>query len=137
MPEANEMFVGTLAVVAQAERKMISERTKAALAAAKARGKRLGTPGNLRNQHVGRANGRATKTEKARTARQGPQADTRAELKGLSLCLEAILPKAGAPGKLGGRERLGAAHEKLSDGRFRRAAHVWLLMPLAGEPTPP
>ena len=29
MPEANEMVVGILAVVAQAERKMISERTKA------------------------------------------------------------------------------------------------------------
>jgi DNA invertase Pin-like site-specific DNA recombinase len=67
MPEANEMVVGILAVVAQAERKMISERTKAALAAVKARGKRLGTPGNLRNEEVGRARGRATKTEKART----------------------------------------------------------------------
>lgn len=44
MPEANEMVVGIMAVVAQAERKMISTRTKAALAAAKARGKRLGNP---------------------------------------------------------------------------------------------
>src|SRR3954471_22044869 len=34
MPEANEMVVGIMAVVAQAERKMISARTKAALQAA-------------------------------------------------------------------------------------------------------
>ena len=34
-PEANEMVVGLMAVVAQAERKMISARTKAALQAAR------------------------------------------------------------------------------------------------------
>jgi len=44
MPEANEMVVTIMAAVAQAERRMISERTKAALAAAKARGVKLGTP---------------------------------------------------------------------------------------------
>jgi DNA invertase Pin-like site-specific DNA recombinase len=42
MPDANELTVGIMAVVAQAERKMISIRTTSALAAAKARGTRLG-----------------------------------------------------------------------------------------------
>jgi DNA invertase Pin-like site-specific DNA recombinase len=42
LPEANTMTVGVMAVVAQYEREAISQRTKAALAAAKARGKALG-----------------------------------------------------------------------------------------------
>jgi DNA invertase Pin-like site-specific DNA recombinase len=62
MPEANELTVGIMAVVAQAERKAISQRTKEALAAAKARGKKLGTPANLRNQDAGRVQGRAKRT---------------------------------------------------------------------------
>jgi hypothetical protein len=44
MPHANKLTVHILAAVAQHEREMISERTKAALAAAKKRGQRLGNP---------------------------------------------------------------------------------------------
>lgn len=44
MPEANELTVHIMAAVAQAERKAISRRTKEALAAAKARGQKLGNP---------------------------------------------------------------------------------------------
>lgn len=44
MPEANELTVHIMAAVAQAERKAISKRTREALAAAKARGTRLGNP---------------------------------------------------------------------------------------------
>lgn len=44
MPDANELTIGIMALVAQQEREAISARTKAALAAAKARGTRLGNP---------------------------------------------------------------------------------------------
>lgn len=70
MPSANRMTVGIMAVVAEEERRMISVRTKAALAAAKTRGQALGG-------FRGRA-GTAADTAKARAAR-GRNADAQAE----------------------------------------------------------
>ncbi len=48
MPTANAMTIGVMALVAQEERESISRNTKAALAAAKARGVKLGNPNGAR-----------------------------------------------------------------------------------------
>lgn len=47
MPDANEMTVGVMAVIAEGERKAIAIRTRDALAAAKARGRVLGNRATL------------------------------------------------------------------------------------------
>ena len=52
MPDATELTIHIYSALAQHERKLIGERTKAALAAAKARGQRLGNPCFQRGEQI-------------------------------------------------------------------------------------
>lgn len=75
MPHANRLTIGIMAVVADEERRMISARTKAALAAAKERGAVLG---GFRGVKVDHAQGTAALVRKADefAARVGPIIET-------------------------------------------------------------
>ncbi len=64
-PHANKLTVHILAAVAEHEREMISERTKAALQAAKARGQRLGNPKLSEVAALGTAAGKAAADQRA------------------------------------------------------------------------
>jgi DNA invertase Pin-like site-specific DNA recombinase len=68
IPEANTLTLGVFAAMAQHEREIISSRTKAALAARKARGLRLGTPRDLSAHRASAAVASAVATRKAADA---------------------------------------------------------------------
>ncbi len=100
MPQANKLTVGIMALVAQQEREAISARTKAALAAAKARGAVLGgiRPGHDRKATLatldgGREAGRAAIAAKVQAfqAAVGPTVrdlrDTGLSLRGIAAAL--------------------------------------------------
>jgi len=117
MPEANSLTVGILACMADYERQLISERTKAALRAAKERGTVLGNPNlqAVRNSDTTAAQAAWKATTKARQT----------EVK--EVCLELITEH----GSLTTRklaDHLNAAGYKTVTGKQWSATQVWRIM---------
>jgi DNA invertase Pin-like site-specific DNA recombinase len=106
MPQANRLTVGIMAIIAEDERRRISERTKAALAAAKRRGVKLGGDRGARLTAKARAAGRAALQAKAR-ARAADLAPTIAELQADGAdslrAIAAGLEERGIPAARGGK----------------------------------
>jgi DNA invertase Pin-like site-specific DNA recombinase len=78
MPEANEFTIHIFAALAQQERKVISTRTKSALAEKKKQGVKLGKPENFTN--YARLKGNAVCTEKSRANENNKKAGAMAKL---------------------------------------------------------
>lgn len=106
-PAATELTIGLLAIIASHERKMISERTKAALQAAKARGTKLGSAreGHWQGREDARLNGLKkgrTRSAKVQTElAQKAHAELRpiiAALRGQQLTLDEIAERLNADG---------------------------------------
>ncbi|WP_209833794.1 recombinase family protein [Ruegeria sp. HKCCE3926] len=82
MPDANALTVGIMSVIAQAESRMIGDRTRAAMQAAKARGQKFGNPnGAAALRRAGKGNSAACAIQKDRAnARANDLADVLADL---------------------------------------------------------
>jgi DNA invertase Pin-like site-specific DNA recombinase len=107
-PQANRLTIHVLAAVAEHERDMISQRTKAALAAAKARGVKLGRPENMTPSGRARGSrmGNAVKSARARSraadllpVMEELRAEGTVSLRGMA----AALNERGVPAPRGGR----------------------------------
>ncbi|MEJ1242122.1 recombinase family protein [Chryseolinea sp. T2] len=72
LPDANTLTVGIFATIAQHEREITSQRTKAALAVLKAKGVRLGSPENM--THKAQKLGGKVSRENAKTHKNNLQA---------------------------------------------------------------
>jgi DNA invertase Pin-like site-specific DNA recombinase len=106
IPQANRLTIGIMAVMAEDERRRISERTKAALAAAKRRGVKLGGDRGARLTARQRALGTAVRQEQAR-ARALDLAPTIKELQAAGCtslrAIAAALVERGIPAAQGGQ----------------------------------
>ena len=99
-PSANKLTIHILSAVAEAEAEAISSRTKSALAAAKARGRQLGTPSNLTaaDKQRGRVLGAAAMKQKAKQA-YSHIVDSMQALRAAGASLQAIADKLNSDGE--------------------------------------
>jgi DNA invertase Pin-like site-specific DNA recombinase len=111
MPHANRLTLHLMAAMAEHEREMISQRTKAALAAAKARGTRLGNP-----------NGAAHLLDGCRQAAAASAARRRADASQRDMAVAPILAELAASGVTGGRR---LAYELNMMGVPAPSAGIW------------
>ena len=118
MPDANQLTISILAAVAEDEAKRISDRTRAALAAAKRRGRILGNPANLKRQDEGRRLGTKARQAhaQARAAELRPVIDS---LRAQGLSLRAVareLATRKIPTARGGNWTAGAVVRSMKQG---------------------
>ena len=132
MPTVNRLTVHIVAAVAEEEARMISARTKAALAAAKARGVRLGNPNLLAGspEQARAANAMKSGRAQARAADVLPFIDQarRAGATTLQQLADALAPR-GVPTPSGHGRRWQPVQVARVMGRYRQTASVSDVLP--------